>query len=71
MMEWVIEDTDTGAKNDEIDWSFETGDGEGKNNDENGMHPMQYHSTSTDNVLLCWLLTMNYGCSGKIPVDSK
>ena len=44
MMEWVIEDTDTGAKNDEIDWSFETGDLVKVRvyNDENGMHPMQH-----------------------------
>ena len=44
MMEWVIEDTDTGAKNDEIDWSFETGDLVKVRvyNDENGMHQMQH-----------------------------
>lgn len=44
MMEWVIEDTDTGDKNDEIDWSFATGDLVKVRvyNDEDGMHPMQH-----------------------------
>ena len=43
-IEWVIEDTDTGAKNDEIDWSFKTGDLVKVRvyNDEKGMHPMQH-----------------------------
>lgn len=43
-IEWVIEDTDTGLRNDEIDWSFQTGDlvKVRINNDENGMHPMQH-----------------------------
>ncbi|MEZ4104279.1 MAG: multicopper oxidase family protein, partial [Candidatus Paceibacterota bacterium] len=44
IMEWVIEDTDTGAKNDEIDWSFATGDLVKVRifNDDDGMHPMQH-----------------------------
>lgn len=43
-IEWVIEDTDTGVKNDEIDWSFKTGDLVKVRvyNDEKGMHPMQH-----------------------------
>jgi FtsP/CotA-like multicopper oxidase with cupredoxin domain len=43
-IEWVIEDTDTGAKNDEIDWSFKQGDLVKVRvyNDEKGMHPMQH-----------------------------
>ena len=43
-IEWVIEDTDTGLQNDEINWSFATGDlvKIRINNDENGMHPMQH-----------------------------
>lgn len=44
MVEWVIEDTDTGARNDEIDWSFKQGDMVKVRvyNDEKGMHPMQH-----------------------------
>ena len=43
-IEWVIEDTDTGAKNDKIDWSFKQGDLVKVRvyNDEKGMHPMQH-----------------------------
>lgn len=43
-IEWIIEDTDTGAKNDEIDWSFEQGEMVKVRiyNDENGLHPMQH-----------------------------
>jgi len=43
-IEWIIEDTDTGDKNDEIDWSFTTGDLVKVRvyNDEDGMHPMQH-----------------------------
>ena len=43
-IEWVIEDTDTGAKNDGIDWSFNAGDLVKVRvyNDEKGMHPMQH-----------------------------
>lgn len=43
-IEWVIEDTDTGKKNDQIDWSFKQGDLVKVRiyNDENGMHPMQH-----------------------------
>ena len=43
-IEWVIEDTDTGAKNNKIDWSFKKGDLVKVRvyNDEKGMHPMQH-----------------------------
>ncbi len=43
-IEWVIEDTDSGKKNDKIDWSFTTGDLVKVRiyNDENGLHPMQH-----------------------------
>jgi FtsP/CotA-like multicopper oxidase with cupredoxin domain len=43
-IEWVIEDTDTGKKNEDIDWSFAKGDMVKVRiyNDENGMHPMQH-----------------------------
>jgi len=43
-IEWVIEDTDTGLENGDIDWLFETGDLVKIRiyNDENGMHPMQH-----------------------------
>lgn len=43
-IEWVLEDTDTGLRNGDIDWSFETGDLVKVRiyNDENGMHPMQH-----------------------------
>lgn len=43
-IEWVIEDQKTGKKNDEIDWSFATGDLVKVRifNDDNGMHPMQH-----------------------------
>ena len=43
-IEWVIEDTDTGNRNDEIDWSFKQGDMVKVRiyNDEKGMHPMQH-----------------------------
>ncbi len=41
---WVMEDTDTGKKNDAIDWSFNQGDLVKVRiyNDEKGMHPMQH-----------------------------
>ncbi len=44
MIEWVIEDTDTGNRNDEIDWSFNQGDLVKIRiyNDEKGAHPMQH-----------------------------
>jgi FtsP/CotA-like multicopper oxidase with cupredoxin domain len=44
MIEWVIEDTDTGDRNDEIDWSFKQGDLVKISiyNDEKGQHPMQH-----------------------------
>ena len=44
MIEWVIEDTDTGDRNDEIDWSFKQGDMVKISiyNDEKGQHPMQH-----------------------------
>ena len=43
-IEWVIEDTDTGAKNDKINWSFNQGDLVKVRvyNDEKGLHPMQH-----------------------------
>ena len=43
-IEWVIEDTDTGLSNDDIDWSFQTGDLVKVRifNDDEGMHPMQH-----------------------------
>lgn len=43
-IEWVIEDTDTGNKNDEIDWSFKQGDLVKVRiyNDEKSVHPMQH-----------------------------
>jgi len=43
-IEWVIEDTDTGKRNNEIDWSFKKGDLVKVRvyNDEKGMHPMQH-----------------------------
>ena len=43
-IEWVIEDTDSGKKNDKIDWSFKTGDLVKVRiyNDEKGLHPMQH-----------------------------
>lgn len=43
-IEWVIEDTDTGARNGDIDWTFNTGDLVKVRvyNDETGMHPMQH-----------------------------
>ena len=43
-IEWVIEDTDTGMRNDKIDWSFNQGDliKVRVYNDEKGMHPMQH-----------------------------
>lgn len=43
-IEWVIEDTDTGLRNDEIDWSFQTGELVKVRifNDDEGMHPMQH-----------------------------
>ncbi len=43
-IEWVLEDTDTGLRNGDIDWSFEVGDLVKVRiyNDENGMHPMQH-----------------------------
>lgn len=43
-IEWVIEDTDTGARNADIDWTFKQGDLVKVRvyNDENGMHPMQH-----------------------------
>ena len=43
-IEWIIEDTDTGAKNGKIDWSFNQGDLVKVRvyNDEKGMHPMQH-----------------------------
>lgn len=43
-IEWVIEDTDSGKKNDKIDWSFKQGDLVKVRiyNDEKGLHPMQH-----------------------------
>ncbi|MCA9397752.1 multicopper oxidase family protein [candidate division WWE3 bacterium] len=43
-IEWVIEDTGSGKKNDKIDWSFKTGDLVKVRiyNDEKGLHPMQH-----------------------------
>ena len=43
-IEWVIEDTDSGKKNDKIEWSFKTGDLVKVRiyNDEKGLHPMQH-----------------------------
>lgn len=43
-IEWVIEDTDTGDRNNEIDWSFKQGDLVKVRiyNDEKGAHPMQH-----------------------------
>lgn len=43
-IEWVIEDTDTGLRNGDIDWSFQTGDLVKVRifNDDEGMHPMQH-----------------------------
>lgn len=43
-IEWVIEDTDSGKKNDKIDWSFKRGDLVKVRiyNDEKGLHPMQH-----------------------------
>lgn len=43
-IEWVIEDIDTGKKNDKIDWSFKQGDLVKVRiyNDEKGLHPMQH-----------------------------
>ncbi len=43
-IEWIIEDTDTGARNSDIDWSFEQGEMVKVRiyNDENGLHPMQH-----------------------------
>ncbi len=43
-IEWIIEDTDTGANNDGIKWSFTEGDliKVRVYNDENGIHPMQH-----------------------------
>lgn len=43
-IEWIIEDTDTGARNADIDWSFTQGDMVKIRiyNDENGLHPMQH-----------------------------
>lgn len=43
-VEWVIEDTDTGLRNNEIAWSFQTGDlvKVRINNDNEGIHPMQH-----------------------------
>ena len=43
-IEWVLEDTDTGLRNGDIDWSFETGDLVKVSifNDDQGMHPMQH-----------------------------
>lgn len=44
MMEWFIEDTNTGARGTDIDWSFKTGDLVKIRiyNDEKGEHPMQH-----------------------------
>lgn len=44
MMEWFIEDTDTGARSEDINWSFETGELVKIRiyNDEKGDHPMQH-----------------------------
>jgi len=43
-IEWVIEDTDTMARNGDIDWTFSQGDMVKVRiyNDEKGMHPMQH-----------------------------
>lgn len=43
-IEWVIEDTDTKARNGDIDWSFEQGDVVKVRifNDDKGLHPMQH-----------------------------
>jgi len=44
MIEWVIEDTDTGDKNDDINWSFKKGDMIKVRifNDPDSVHPMQH-----------------------------
>lgn len=43
-IEWVLEDTDTGLRNGDIDWTFQTGDLVKVRifNDDEGMHPMQH-----------------------------
>ena len=43
-VQWIVEDTDTGAQNGNIDWSFNQGDMVKVNitNDADSMHPMQH-----------------------------